>query len=542
MRKMASANTAGRVSMTNLYQYQQEAVGQVLSALETNRRVLLQCPTGGGKTIMAMELARQLPAPMMFLAERREIIAQTRATFESNAMIADALTASSSTGRAVFDGFASDYVIASQRTAWSRAVKAKHNLGDFKTIIIDEAHHGRARTYEELLAKWPDAKHVLLTATPVRGDGKGLGNIADTMVQASDYGGNYTDLVERGTLVPCPAERVWSWPADLRGIRTQAGDYAMGGQKGAARVMDTPKLVGDIVKHWHALAEGRQTIVYATSVAHAEHIEAGLQETGVEARTVHAGTDKVERREYLDALSNGEVKVVCNFGVLTEGFDCPPVSCIVLARPTKQYGLYIQMVGRGLRASPGKDDLMVLDHAGIVPMHGLPGQDVEWVLSTTQDAVEKRGPKAVPCPDCAAILRQDGKCGQCGYAPTRAERVSTPFGMEYEADGVEEGVALVRFTDAREAKLKAIASDPRRAEFHRLAQVAKRKGFKPGWAAYKFKDRYGEWPPALWRLPSPLTCSPEQFLTAAQREAAQNGWKPGWAAAQFKEAYGRYPT
>ena len=526
------------------YAFQWDAIEQVMTALQEHQSVLLQCPTGGGKTRMATEIARLCEPRVLFIAESREIIKQSISTFEGQYMDVDSLTADRVTGGAAFDGFSADFVIASQRTAWSRGVKRGHDLGDFRTIVIDEAHHIRARTYHELLKLWPDAKRVLLTATPVRGDGKGLGNVATCMVQGSDYGGNYSHLTDAGVLVPCPPDRVWSWPQSLSGVRTQAGDYAMGGEKGAAKVMDTPKLVGDIVAHWKDLAEGRPTIVYATTVAHAEHIEQAFLEAGVRAATVHAKTDKVERDRILTDLSDGEVEVVCNYGVLTEGFDCPSLSCIVLARPTKQQGLYLQMVGRGLRACEGKRDLMVLDHAGIVPMHGLPGTDIQWHLTEDGRASVSTGLKAVPCPKCRAILNSRGACGACGWKPEKRLRFKDGeqlAGGEHEDDGHEKKINLVRMSDQKAAEIKAEASSERKSEYWRLRKVASKRGLSDGWAAHKFKDRYGEWPPYIWQLPNPLKVQPAEFLEAAQRFAQSKGWKKGWASFQFKNVYGQWP-
>ena len=527
------------------FSFQAEAVAQVMAALGEYQSVLLQAPTGAGKTQMATEIARQCEPPVMFVAESREIIRQTVDAFKGQGLETDALTSDVKTGhQAEFNDFGVPYVIASQKTAWSRAVRAKHDLGEYRTIIIDEAHHIRARTYHELLDCWPDAKRVLLTATPVRGDGKGLGNLADAMVQGDDYGGNYSHLTSSGVLVPCPRDKVWSWPVDLRGVRKQAGDYSMGGAKGASKVMDTPKLVGDIVRHWKDLAEDRPTIVYTTSVAHAQHLEEAFKAEGVPAATVHAETSKADRDRYLAGLEFGEFKVVCNFAVLTEGFDCPPVSCIVLARPTQLFGLYIQMVGRGLRACEGKGDLMVLDHAGIVPKHGMPGSDIEWKLTETDDAALSKEPRAIPCPECNAILLSTGKCGACGWEPERRSVVQNGSGWqnEHESDRHAVEVNLVRMSDQKRAEITADMQAPERSEFHRLKAVAEQKGLKPGWAAYRFKERYGEWPKDTWHLPNPLTCGPEMYLAAARAFAAEKGWKPGWAAHKYKEVYGEWPT
>ena len=530
--------------MTDKWQFQDQAVNLTLAALEEYRRALLQGPTGMGKTRCAIRLATALPKPLLFMAEGKEIVRQSLAAFREQGLEVDALTADSRTGNLMLPSLSADIVIGSQRTVWSRGVRKGHVLPQFQTILIDEAHHVRARTYEEILELWPKAKIVLLTATPVRGDGKGLGNVADVMVQADDFNGNYSHLTKRGVLVPCPPDLVWSWPKDMRGIKKQAGDYVMGGENGHAKALNTPRLIGDIVQHHKKLAGNRPTIVYASSVAHAENLADAFEQAGTPAACVHAQTDKEEREATLSALEAGIIQVVTNFGVLTEGFDCPPVSCIVLARRTALVGLYVQMVGRGLRSAPGKKDLMVQDHVGNVPEHGLPGTDIHWHLTTDDFAARNDTKKrVVPCPQCGRILQSNGTCGGCGYSIRREKPASpaAPSGHIYDASDEDPAVNLVRLTDSAAAQVTADRSDPRRSEYMRLKRVAIRKGIKPGWVAYKYKEQFGEWPNRTWDLPNPIKCTPAEFLSAAKKMAQDRGWKPGWAAFKFKEVYGTFP-
>ena len=530
--------------MTPDYSFQPVAVDLVLSALAAHSGVVLQAPTGAGKTRMAISIARRVAGPVLFVAESPEIIGQTVGAYRALGLDVEALTRDRDTREGAFGMIEAPYVVMAQRTGWSRGVRARHDIGEYRTIIIDEAHHIRARTYQELLDLWPEAKKVLLTATPVRGDGKGLGNVAEVMVQGDDYDGNYQALTRRGVLVPCPRDKVWSWPADMRGIRKQAGDYVMGGKQGAAQKFDTPKLIGDIVAHHRKWAGDRPTIAYASSVAHAEHIETAFRDVGVEAATVHAKTPKEDREGILAALGEGRCQVVANFGVLTEGFDCPPVSCIVLARRTDLIGLYIQMVGRGLRACDGKADLMLMDHVGNVPVHGLPGTDIHWEFATDRRAARNNDTRrAVPCPECHAILLTNGTCGSCGWKPQF--RVAPPnangFVGGYDASDADTSINLVRLSDDRAAEIETVMTSPQRTEYLRLRGVAFQRGFKPGWAAHKYKDRFGEWPDPRWDLPNPTRCTPAEFLAAAQKVATDRGWKQGWAAHTFKDTYGEFP-
>ena len=200
------------------------------------------------------------------------------------------------------------------------------------------------------------------------------------------------------------------------------------------------------------------------------------------------------------------------------------------------------MVGRGLRAHEGKTDLLLLDHAGCVPVHGLPGEDVEWELTDDEGAAKRLSLKQpVPCPECRAILSSNGHCGVCGWkpAPPPAETMSEPGA--HVADRHDEAVNLIRLSDAAQARVKAVRSDPRRKEYHRLIAIAAKRGMKYGWIAYRFKEAFGEWPNPLWALPNPEEVQPSVFLHAAEKFAKARGWKKGWAPVQFKQVYGRWP-
>lgn len=530
------------------YSFQDTAVDMVLDKIKTNKSVLLQAPTGAGKTIMATRLARELPKPLLFLSERREIVRQTIDKFESESLDVGVLDADTSTYRHTDALFAIKHniTIGSQRTVWSRGVRKGHKIGDYKTIITDEAHHSLARTYKEIYKLYPDAKHVGLTATPANSLGNGYGNIFDTMVQGEDYGGNYSHLVEKGVLCPCPPEKIWTWPQDFKGVKVQMGDYSMGGKKGADKVMNRPKLIGDIVQHWLELNSERTTLAFCTSVAHAENLAVQFQREDISAECVHAGTEKEERDRILNELRKGHLQVVTNFGVLTEGFDAPIVDCIILARPTKQFHLYLQIVGRGLRSHPGKKELSLQDHTGIVTMHGIPGLDVLWTLDSRKKAGrvlerdrEKKIPK--PCPECGFILIKK-ECKSCGYSEEIKEQ-ARPYGHDHEKHDTT--ITLANLDSRKQVAAPDNKYERDRlmeAEWYRLKEFAKNYDFKEGWVAYQFKDIFGIWPPVWLQLPDPRTCEEHEYFWACQNFAAKRNWKPAWANVQFNKVYNRWPS
>jgi len=196
-----------------------------------------------------------------------------------------------------------------------------------------------------------------------------------------------------------------SSPGDV----VERGDYV---ESQLAERVNTQKLVGDILEHWFRLnPDRRPTVVFATGVKHSVHIRDEFRRSGVLAEHIDGKTPIEERDGVLAKLARGEVEVVVNCAVLTEGWDCPEISCLILARPTKSLGLYRQMVGRALRTCEGKTDALILDHAGACFEHGLIDEPVLWTLdeddkaeNTVQTArKEHRARALVDCPECHAV-------------------------------------------------------------------------------------------------------------------------------------------
>jgi DNA repair protein RadD len=236
------------------------------------------------------------------------------------------------------------------------------------------------KLYQKILALYPHAIVIGLTATPCRGDGSGLGNVFEVMVE----GPSVPELIELKCLVQTKIYAP-STP-DLEGVKVKLGDYV---ENELAGRMNTDKLVGDVVEQWFKHGERRPTVVFATGVQHSVHIRDEFRRAGVLAEHIDGTTPIEERDRILALLASGKVELVTNAMVLTEGWDCPSVSCLVLARPTKSLGLYRQMVGRVLRPAPGKSDALILDHAGAVFEHRLPEDPVEWSLGEDQRAVKQ---------------------------------------------------------------------------------------------------------------------------------------------------------
>jgi DNA repair protein RadD len=483
----------------HLRPYQTEVVDRVEDLLGSAARPLIVAPTGSGKTVIAAEIINRVVARggrVLVIAHRREIITQTR----------DKLIAAGVTPGIVLAGFERELrpmaavQVAGIQTLHTRAMRSnKMPMPAATLVVIDEAHHARAKTYQAVIDAYPDALIIGLTATPVRGDGRGLGNIFTELVEAPQI----PDLIKLGHLVStkvfAPVEKDVA-----KGVRTQTGDYVISAL--SAR-MNTDALVGDVVADWLKHGERRKTVAFACDVAHSVAIRTAFLEFDVRAEHLDGSTPKGERDAILARLKSGETEVVTNCMVLTEGWDMPEASCIILARPTRQMGLFRQMVGRGLRPADGKRDCILLDHSGAVYRHGLPEDRVEWPLETDRraenptHAKRDRGeaPKLTECPECKVLMVTPPPCAHCGWMPKPRAR---------DRDFVDGELGLVT-----NGKAQAERMPPhQQLQFYReLRGFARERGMKDGWAFHQCKQK-GFTPPWAWRDfplldPSPATRS-----------------------------------
>ena len=466
--------------VAGLRDYQAEVLAEIWAQRQAGaRRILLVAPTGSGKTIIAAAMVRQAldrGLRVLFLVHRRELVKQSAAKLWDVGIDAGVIQA----------GFPmrleEPVQIASIQTLHARAMRTSAiTLPKADVVVVDEAHHGVAKTWAAIIAEYPAAFVVGLTATPCRGDGRGLGQMFETMVECPDV----EALIKLGYLV---GTKVYA-PAtpDLKGVKTVAGDY---NEKQLAERVDKAELVGDIVVHWLKLADRRKTVVFAVDVAHSVHIRDEFRRASVLAEHIDGTTPMEERDRIFGDLASGKIEVLCNCLVATEGWDSPSVSCIVLARPTKHIGLYRQMIGRVLRPWEGKGHALVLDHAGCTFQHGFVDEPVRWTLSETaraelpnQTARQKRKkPSLTTCPECKAVRLQGRPCTECGWRPmNRAGAVDVAEGdlTALERNGDRGQIPL-------EEKLRF---------YGQLLWICNEKGYRHGWAAHKYKEKFRVWPP-----------------------------------------------
>ncbi len=279
-------------------------------------------------------------------------------------------------------------------------------------IIIDEAHRALAGTYTEIIKAFPKAKVLGLTATPIRSDGKGLGDLFDSLICCSST----ADLMARGYLVKARHIAAPLEP-DFAKIKVKMGEFD---SKAIETAMNTAKLVGDVYAQWKKHASERITVVFASSRAHGQSILEVFLAAGERAAYLDGDTPEELRTDMLGRLERGELQVVVNMGVLTEGWDCPPVSCISIARPTQSLGLYLQIAGRALRPLPGKPDCLIIDHGGNVMRHMPVDWPREWSLEG--EVAPQNRDKVKKCFACGCV-HTEYKCPECGHVNKKPKPV-----------------------------------------------------------------------------------------------------------------------
>lgn len=330
--------------MFDLRPYQKEAVAAIKTKWDEWDRELLVLPTGCGKTVVFNTVANEQPGQTLILAHREELIEQARDKFFSMfGEMPGKIKAQENDIQRI--------TVGSVQTMCRRDYS-----GMFDTIIIDEAHHAISPSYQSILGQFPQSKVLGVTATPDRGDKKSLAQYFDGI--AYEY--PLKTAVAEGYLCEIMAKTI-PLEIDMSAVKVSLGDFEVG-SIAAALEPYLPKIANAIIEH----ASARKTVVFCPLVSIAQEL-AGMIPG---AREVNGNSkDRKETLEWFDQADRGAV--LCNAMLLTEGWDCPSCDCVVVLRPTKIRSLYCQMVGRGTRLSPGKDNLLILDFLWLTRKHNL---------------------------------------------------------------------------------------------------------------------------------------------------------------------------
>lgn len=469
--------------------YQHEAVERARRAIAAGkRRPLIVAPTGSDKTVIASHIVESAVAKArrtLFLAHRIELIEQASGKLDEIGIEHGIIKSGHSRARPELS-----VQVASVQTL-SRRVGDRL---DYQLIIVDEAHHVTAASYRKVLDAAPQAVALGLTATPYRADRAALGEVFDELIEVISL----PELIEGGHLVE---PRVFGRkPPDLTRVRTTAGDYNLGQ---LATVMDTEELVSDLVTTWMERAAGRTTVAFAVNIEHSQHIAAAFARAGVAAGHVDGTMSEHERGQVLRRLARGELQVVANCAILTEGWDLPRCSCVILARPTHSRSLWKQMCGRALRPAPdlGKLDCLILDHAGCWKRHGFLTDPESYSLH----GKEKRQSEApmIACPQCGAEFPGLPRfCPECGHELPRHTRTAPAEESEGQLEELQPLDEMVDY-------------------YVSLAKSARDRGYQPVWVGLTFKKRYGCWP-------RPRHMGDDLHLATRTVEVAPGKWRRVW--------------
>ena len=357
-----------------LYDYQREMSERIEAAFRSCQSVMVQMPTGTGKTILLAEVVKRekgkVKNPCVWIVvHRRELVEQIRETLDTM------LSSPSSTSDITSSLLSENSRIKVMSIQWlSRHYQEMEEIPSL--IVIDEAHHAVAKTYKEVMDAYPETKKLGLTATPCRLTKRGFTDLFDVLLQSWSA----KKFIADGWLSLYDYMSIREDSEDWRTVnslkkRGADGDFSMREMSEKLNVQPSIERLCDTVMRYAANKKG---ITYAIDIAHAEHIAEAYRQHGINAIAISSKTPNDERRLTIDKFKAGQIQVLVNVDLFGEGFDCPDVEFIQLARPTLSLAKYLQQVGRGMRVFEGKKYCLILDNVGLYRLFGLPSDDRDW--------------------------------------------------------------------------------------------------------------------------------------------------------------------
>lgn len=441
--------------------YQQLALERLRAEFRAGlRRVCLISPTGSGKTTVASHIILGAVAKghsVVFVVHRKELADQASARLDEHGVEHGVIMADHPRARPT-----ALVQVASIATLLRRSVRPPAGL-----LILDECSHAAAKSWTQLLESYPAAKVIGLTATPWRLDGKGLGECFDAAVVAATpkeliASGHLSDYIGYRYIAP-----------DVAALTVRGGDYE---KHGLALACSTTVVMGDVVEEWLAHASTLRTVLFAVNLRHARLLADAFRARGVAAETIDYTMGREEREAILARVRSGETRIIANVNLLTEGWDLPVLGCAVLARPTKSIALYLQMVGRVMRPSPGKTVTRIHDHGGLVEQHGLPDDERDYSLHADTKSPGERPTALRVCPKCFAIFALGGNiCPECNSPLSVAHRAQLPG--ETMGEAVDIRTAATQRRDRASWLVEAV-------------EFCVTRGYKPGWLIHQHAKRF----------------------------------------------------
>lgn len=438
-----------------LRDYQQTVYDRTVEAFRQGyKRPLVVLPCGGGKSYLFAEMAKNTRGEVLVLTHRRELLSQHNELLSSlgiNARVSMVLTEANRLGQY-------------QRPA---------------LIITDEAHLSRSNSWMKVLDYY-NTFTVGFTATPVRLDGKPLGDMYDTLVE----GVSVKWLIENNRLAPF--EYYAPTAVETDGLRVQAGDYVI---KDMEQLMSDRAIYSDVLKSWQRLAGGDKTIAYCVSVKHAKETAEMFCNAGYKAAAIDGGTPDKQREEIMRQFRSGEIQILCNCAIISEGVSIDDVACCLLLRPTESHALYWQQAMRSMRYQPGKV-AKIIDCVGNYTRNPLPDADVEWSLTAgtkKQKPLNADGDFFVRmCPSCFKVFKTAPRCPHCGQVyELHPREIKAHKDIELQRITAED--AKIAEEQRKEARKKQGMAQ----SFEELVRLGKERGYKnpAAWAAMVLRGR-----------------------------------------------------
>lgn len=484
-----------------LRDYQEQAVSDTrLAFSEGYKAPCLVLSTGAGKTVCAGQIVHDAfhkGKSVVFVVHRQELAKQTYRTFKGYGL----------EPAFIMSGVKPDY---NNRVQIASIGTLRNRLNKYREpdlIIYDECQHCMANQWLTIKQAWPNAKIIGLTATPCRLDGKPLREFFDTLV----VGPTTLDLINRGALTPY--DYFAPSTIDTTGMKHNKTDFTA---DALSFFSQKREIIGDNIKQYQKLANGKRNIVFACNVKHSLEIVKRYQDAGIPAAHLDGETPKAEREEILDKFSKGEILVLSNVELFGEGFDLPSIEVVSLLRPTLSTSLFLQQVGRALRPCPelGKERAIILDHVGNYERHGMPDDTRIWSLKgglvkATSARPTEATVRVQRCPECFFAHSPAHACPLCGHVYKNECGVKEVAGelvllgtqehrdaLKKEIKNVESYEELVKIENNRNYKMwwaentwLSMKGEDLRLTYKGLLRIAKARQYSTGWAWLQAKRR-----------------------------------------------------
>lgn len=460
-----------------LRDYQKELIRDIRKSItEGNHRIMVQSPPRSGKTVVMAHIAKGATDKgnrVLFFSHRKEINEQVIATFERNGVSMD-----------LFD-------IGTVGTIARRLDK----LIEPSIILVDEAHHIKAKTYQKILNYFENSFQLFFTGTPIRTNGEGFKDLADDLV----LGKSVKWLQDRGNI------SLFDYYSleliDREKLKKSRGDFT---EKSIEESLETWKMLqGDYVKHYEELANGKQAIVYTATVERAKKVAEAFENRGHSAAVIHGATPKIEREEKMEDFRKGRLMIMVNVNLFTEGIDLPNVDVCIMLRPTQSLSLYLQFAMRALNPREGKRAILI-DHVGNWKIHGRPDMDRKWSIDGTKKAKkEDNGPSIIECEQCYSVFFRnevkDNKCPTCGEKLREEKPLQTVKKLDGKLVKLPENDLVVLNLNGNDYAMSQSDADityrVKKYRSYKLCQSLKElkafaliHNYKPGWTYYKQKE------------------------------------------------------